>query len=185
MSGEPGTRQQPFEPDPGTGGKRKRNSCKVIVIGFDGRVLLTRNRDALGDFFLLPGGGQRFGETLRDAARREVLEETGYSVDVGRLLLVRDYIARNHEFCLEEGDVHQVEFMFEGRILDGRVTPDTAAGGSSPDAWQTGFEWVPVEDLATFAGTGDRRIYPSVLAGLIPMLARGESLPGTYLGDVN
>src|SRR5215216_3959860 len=58
-----------------------RVSVKAIVTK-DGRLLVTRNRDVEGDFFLLPGGGQESGETLTEALRRECLEEVGADVDV-------------------------------------------------------------------------------------------------------
>jgi len=68
-------------------------------------VLVTRNMDRSGPFFLLPGGGQEHGETLPKALRREFMEEVGVPIEVNELVLVRDYIARNHEFA-DEGDVH-------------------------------------------------------------------------------
>jgi ADP-ribose pyrophosphatase YjhB (NUDIX family) len=162
-------REEAFSPDP----PRKRNSCKAIV--FDGEtVLLTRNRDRRGDFYLLPGGGQRLGETLHEAVRRETAEETGWLVEPGRLLLVRDYIGARHEFAAEDADVHQVELMFAAG-LDGRVE------GWKPvrDAWQTGVEWLP---LARLDGI---RIYPSMLSELLPELAAGTYHGAVYLGDVN
>jgi 8-oxo-dGTP diphosphatase len=165
------TVQEPFSPDPST--VRKRNSAKALVVR-DGRVLLTRNTDREGDFFLLPGGGQRFGETLHEAVVREVLEETGYGVVPGELVLVREYIGRNHEFAEEEGDVHQVEHVF----LSVLASPDPVAQ-ASPDAWQTGVDWIPLEEVP------GARIYPSVLSELIPKLAGGFYDGPVYLGDVN
>ena len=114
-------REEAFSPDP----PRKRNSCKAVV--FDGdTVLLTRNGDRMGDFYLLPGGGQRMGETLHAAVRRETAEETGWLVNPGRLLLVRDYIGAHHEFAGEDGDVHQVELMFAAELLERWGRPDDA-----------------------------------------------------------
>lgn len=41
-----------------------RNSAKAIIIK-DGRILLTKNEDQFGTFYLLPGGGQEKGVSLR------------------------------------------------------------------------------------------------------------------------
>lgn len=50
----------------------------------DGRVLLAHRRDI--DWWNLPGGGMEIGETLAEAVRREVREETGLEVQVERLV---------------------------------------------------------------------------------------------------
>jgi ADP-ribose pyrophosphatase YjhB (NUDIX family) len=54
------------------------------VIIEDGNVLLGLRRDV--DWWNLPGGGMELGETVDEALRREVLEETGLAVRVGRLV---------------------------------------------------------------------------------------------------
>lgn len=108
-----------------------------------GAVLLTVNRDRDGSFHLLPGGGQHHGETLTDAMVREVLEETGWLVEPGELLLVRDYIGANHQFAAEDGDAHQTELMFRAEPV--RRIPEAAA---VPDPWQTGVEWVSLAELS-------------------------------------
>src|SRR3990172_1416370 len=73
------------------------------LVMHDWRVLVTVNRDEFDPvFYLLPGGGQQFGETLQDAVRREVLEETGLDVVVHELDFVRAYISANHEFAARE-----------------------------------------------------------------------------------
>jgi ADP-ribose pyrophosphatase YjhB (NUDIX family) len=87
-----------------------RVAVKAIVMR-DGQLLVTRNVDAQGFFFLVPGGGQEHGEPLPVALQREVMEEVGVPIEVHDLVLVRDYIARNHEFA-QESDAHQLELFF-------------------------------------------------------------------------
>ena len=147
-----------------------RISAKAIIVQ-DGRLLVLRNRDAVGDWYSLPGGGQEHGETLTAALNRECLEEIGSGVTVGRLRFVRDYIAKHHEFASDEGDAHQVELMF-GCELMSEPHP-----GALPDTMQTGIEWLELNALS------NHRLYPKVLRQL---LAADMTLDEpVYLGDVN
>jgi len=161
---------EPFESHDSTG--RKRNSCKAIIVK-DDRILLTVNHDDTGDFYLLPGGGQKPGETLFQAMLREVIEETGWMVEPGDLILARDYIGANHEFARWEGDVHQVELMFKA------VPVRHVEQARELDPWQTGIEWVESEKLKNI------RIYPSVLRRILPEIISGAYRGPVYLGDVN
>ena len=56
-------------------------------------VLLHRTDDA--DFWVLPGGRVEFGETSADALKREMQEELGQPVQVGRLLWVAESFLRD------------------------------------------------------------------------------------------
>jgi len=149
-----------------------RNSAKAVIVQ-DGHVLLTKNEDERGHFYLFPGGGQEPGEELRDAVVRECIEETGLPVTVGELLHVREYIGRNHEFAATDSGVHQVEFYYACSVeTDG---PEPVMNGDLPDNNQVGVEWVPLAALA------DIRVYPSSLGA---KLAGRLTLP-CYMGDAN
>ena len=148
-----------------------RVSVKAVIIR-RGQVLLVRNRDELGDWYMLPGGGQAHGETLEQALKRECLEEVGTGIVMGRLLFVRDYIASHHEFAGTDGDAHQIELMFKCSLPRG-ATPKL---GESPDPYQDGVAWLPLEALT------HHRLYPSPLR---TMLAKPLPSRAVYLGDVN
>ncbi len=151
-----------------------RTSARAALL-CERRLLVTQNHDRDGVFYLLPGGGQESGETLTEALVRECKEETGLAVEVGLLLFVREYIASHHEFAQSEPDVHQVEFLFACQAAAGQGPQD----GVSPDHWQTGVEWLPLDHLLT------ARFYPAALKEPLLRWAEGDWLTPSYLGDVN
>ena len=59
----------------------------------DGRILIVqRGRGAYAGAWAIPGGRQRRGETMQEAVRREVREETGLIVEVGDPLWIGDIL---------------------------------------------------------------------------------------------
>jgi 8-oxo-dGTP diphosphatase len=154
------------------GMKSIRNSAKAIII-HERKLLTIRCVSWKNEtYFLLPGGGQEPGESLSQAVIRECREEIGAEVEVGRLVFVRDYIGKNHEFAEKHADVHQLEFMFECKL---RGPLSNAA--VKPDLDQVGIEWLPLETLR------DALFFPKALKPLLPDI---DAHTGTvYLGDVN
>jgi ADP-ribose pyrophosphatase YjhB (NUDIX family) len=76
-----------------------RPVCGVgAVVWRDGQVLLVRraNPPRRGEWSL-PGGAQEIGETVFEAARREVREETGLTIEVLGLVDVVDSIHRDED----------------------------------------------------------------------------------------
>ena len=65
-----------------------RISSRAIII-HDGKILLNCFKDGL--YYNFPGGGIEKNETAKQAAHREVLEETGLAVDVGELVFSLEY----------------------------------------------------------------------------------------------
>jgi len=147
-----------------------RNSAKAIIIE-NNQLLLTKNQDEQGFYYIFPGGGQEKGEDLKAAVNRECKEELGCEVEVGDIVYIREYIGKNHSFAEWDHDVHQVEFYFECRIKD----PVETFMGTNPDNAQVGVEWIGLDKLS------ELRIYPSKLSERI----KNKELKGCYLGDIN
>jgi 8-oxo-dGTP diphosphatase len=150
--------------------KHVRTSAKAVIIE-DGKLFVMRHRGSDGEYYLLPGGGQRNGESLVSAVKRECLEEAGIQVAVGNVMLIRDYIEDNHEFAGREPGFHQVEIMFECKIIDGSGMGE----GKRMDARQIGVSWLPLEELARHP------LYPKILREVLGDRNRER----IYLGDVN
>jgi 8-oxo-dGTP pyrophosphatase MutT (NUDIX family) len=64
-----------------------RPSVYAIIV-HDGRIALLTNQSS-GKYFP-PGGGIEIGETLEDALRREVREETGLEIEIKRFAFFRE-----------------------------------------------------------------------------------------------
>jgi 8-oxo-dGTP diphosphatase len=97
----------------------------------DGRILLCRLLEHVvgnvGDW-TLPGGGIDFGEDPRDAAVREVFEETGLHVEVEELVEVD-----SAHFNLTERDMHAVRISIACASWAGSSpTKSTAVRTSAP-----------------------------------------------------
>ena len=61
----------------------------VVIV--DGLILFLKYQQDDETAYLFLGGGHEPGAPLAETAQREVLEETGLTVEVGRLLAVHEY----------------------------------------------------------------------------------------------
>jgi ADP-ribose pyrophosphatase YjhB (NUDIX family) len=77
-------------------------------------LLLVRHQKKDRSYWLIPGGGLEFGESMREAAHRELLEETGLEVEVGSFLMVAESLAPDRSR-------HVVHMVFRGHVTGGTL----------------------------------------------------------------
>ncbi|MFZ5816536.1 MAG: NUDIX hydrolase [Bacillota bacterium] len=100
-------------------------SCHALVREGERILLVKRARPPHVGCWSLPGGGVELGERVEEALQREVLEETGLEISVGRLLGYADAIDRDAEGRVR---YHYVILYFEAKVEGGRLAPaDDAA----------------------------------------------------------
>lgn len=63
-----------------------RVSSRAIIF-LEGKILLIHRKRDGKEYWVTPGGGVEEGETLEEAVKREVREEIGIDVEVGREVL--------------------------------------------------------------------------------------------------
>jgi 8-oxo-dGTP diphosphatase len=89
-------------------------SGAIVVHPAGDRVLMVRHRDMEGDFWrgrwIFPGGLVELGETLAQAAAREVEEETGVRVRVGHAIPPHDRVVRAPDGAVELHVVYNVHW---------------------------------------------------------------------------
>lgn len=95
-------------------------AASAVVSDEQGRILLQRRSD--NNSWSVPGGAMELGESISDAAVREVKEETGYDVVIQRLVGI--YSDPGHVVAYSDGEVRQqFSVCFACRVVGGESAP--------------------------------------------------------------
>ena len=143
----------------------KANSIVVAVtaavVNAQGELLLIERTD--NGLWALPGGAQDTGESVVQAAQREVREETGVQVEITGLSGI--YSDPRHVIAYDNGEVRQeFSLCFHAKPVSGELH-------SSSETRQA--RWVPPDSLP------DLKIHPSMRLRIEHAL---KQEPQPYLG---
>ncbi|GJH09521.1 NUDIX hydrolase [Caballeronia novacaledonica] len=135
-------------------------SCGVVILNGQGDVLLCHATETT--HWDVPKGAADPGESPREAALRELVEETGIVLPAGRLKDLGRFVYRRdkdlHLFAVRVGeDEVQIENCvcesYFPRYSDGTMIPE-----------MDGYRWVSPADVDTFASRSLARLFQTTLS---------------------
>lgn len=149
--------------------KRLRVLARTLVIDND-KILLVRNKNA--HFWYPPGGGWEYDtETITQCAAREVSEETGYKVQIDRLLWLQEF---------HEGEKIMFETFWLAKISD--INAQTITGASSHiDEDPNGI----VEEVRWFSETElqELTVFPERIKSFSRLIAEQADITNPFIGE--
>ncbi|NTV98803.1 MAG: NUDIX domain-containing protein [Chlorobiaceae bacterium] len=134
----------------------------------NGQVLLIEHKSfAPGDpglpesYWILPGGVVERGETLEDALKREMMEETGLECRPGNLLFIKELLYPYPGLPGQGGMHHSVSLGFHCTVTGGELM--TGKDPEFPDDRQVIIrtDWIPLCEIERY------HLYPPFLTAYI------------------
>ena len=119
-----------------------RVAAYAVIVDDHDRLLLAHWNEGRRAAWTMPGGGLEPGEDPESAARREVKEETGYRVEIYRLLGIHSRVIPPGRRLKTGADLplHTLRIVYRARITGGRLRNET--DGSTDRA-----EWFPLTEV--------------------------------------
>ena len=131
----------------------------VLLVKYEDILPMDPHREGPFTYWVPPGGQLEAGEDYASAAKREVMEESGLSIEIGPWIWQRE-----HKLRLRDQLVLQKERFFLADI-DSREPP--IANQSSEDILEV--QWWSTEDLIH----SDSVFFPDGLANLVTPIING------------
>lgn len=118
-----------------------RLAAYAVIVDDQDRVLLALFNQGPTPRWTLPGGGVELHETVEQGVVREVREESGYDVRLGRLLGIDTaVIPVENRMVATNRPMKTVRVLFEAEVIGGELTHEL--DGTTDEA-----RWTPLDEL--------------------------------------
>jgi 8-oxo-dGTP diphosphatase len=127
-----------------------RLAAYAVIVDSHDRILLTwynGGGDRSAACWSMPGGGVEFDESMQQAVVREVLEETGYTVQVGGPVAVHHFIKPDTG---RDGRPYKSVRVFFAAVVTSGSLGTLEVGGTTDFA-----RWVPLDEVPSLSPRGD------------------------------
>ena len=133
--------------------KKTRIRVAALVVR-DGKILLAEHEKGGRRYWLLPGGGMEYGESVEETLKRELVEEAGLEIEVGDLLWVVDSIP---------GDRHRhvLNLILSAEAKTTELAP-------TPDRVLRDVRWKDIEELESLV------LFPDTRAEILEFIRTGH-----------
>ena len=124
-----------------------RLAAYAVVVDEHDRVLLALWNEFSEPLWTLPGGGVELNETVEAGVVRELLEETGYDVEPGRVLGVDTVVVSPDERTVDRDRWFRgIRVVYEATIVGGSLRHEV--DGTTDEA-----RWIPLADVPNLVRT--------------------------------
>jgi ADP-ribose pyrophosphatase len=123
-------------PDNGEYPDFPRVAVGAVVVRHQQVLLVRRGKAPARGLWAIPGGSVRLGESLRRAAEREILEETGLTIRAGEPVFTFESIHRDHQGRIR---FHYLIVDLAAEYISGEIRPADDASDA---------RWFPLDQIA-------------------------------------